>query len=83
MSQKAAILGLYRRLLAESKRFTSYNYREHSIRRIREEFKHNKHVQDSTEVAKLVRKAEKSLATIQRQVLVGMMYAQPKIVVEK
>uniref|UniRef100_A0A1B0CM77 Complex 1 LYR protein domain-containing protein n=1 Tax=Lutzomyia longipalpis TaxID=7200 RepID=A0A1B0CM77_LUTLO len=47
MSSKGKILSLYKLMLRESQKFTSYNYREYARRRIRDGFRDNKAVSDS------------------------------------
>ncbi|XP_062500649.1 LYR motif-containing protein 4-like [Corticium candelabrum] len=77
------VLSLYRRMLRESQKFTGYNYREYALRRIRDAFKDSKSVNDTEVVISLLTKADKSLQLLQRQTLMGRMYSQPKLVLEK
>ncbi|XP_030347940.1 LYR motif-containing protein 4 isoform X1 [Strigops habroptila] len=68
-SSRAQVLRLYRALLRESQRFSSYNYRMYAIRRIRDAFRENKNVKDSEKIEELVNKAKANLEVIRRQVL--------------
>ncbi|XP_019398419.1 PREDICTED: LYR motif-containing protein 4 isoform X3 [Crocodylus porosus] len=66
-SSRAQVLRLYRALLRESQCFTAYGYRTYAIRRIRDAFRENKHIEDSAEIQKLVNKAKENLDIIHRQ----------------
>lgn len=83
MANRSRVLSLYRRLLRESQSFTSYNYREYALRRIRDAFKENKSVTDTTVIDALITKADQTVGLIQRQTLMGRMYSQPKLVLEQ
>ncbi|KAM6375608.1 LYR motif-containing protein 4 isoform 1-T2 [Alca torda] len=67
-SSRAQVLRLYRALLRESQRFSSYNYRTYAIRRIRDAFRENKSIKDSEKIEELVNKAKANLEVIRRQV---------------
>uniref|UniRef100_A0A8D0GN13 LYR motif containing 4 n=1 Tax=Sphenodon punctatus TaxID=8508 RepID=A0A8D0GN13_SPHPU len=79
---RTEVLRLYRELLRESQRFSAYNYRRYAIRRIRDAFRENKHVKDSSEIQSLVNKAKTNLEMIHRQVTIGHLYSTQKLVVE-
>uniref|UniRef100_A0A8D0GRB6 LYR motif containing 4 n=1 Tax=Sphenodon punctatus TaxID=8508 RepID=A0A8D0GRB6_SPHPU len=81
-SNRAQVLRLYRDLLLKSQDFTAYNYRRYAIRRIRDAFRENKHVKDSSEIQSLVNKAKTNLEMIHRQVTIGHLYSTQKLVVE-
>ncbi|XP_025238063.1 LYR motif-containing protein 4 isoform X1 [Theropithecus gelada] len=66
-SSRAQVLDLYRAMLRESKRFSSYNYRTYAVRRIRDAFRENKNVKDPVEIQTLVNKAKRDLEVIRRQ----------------
>ncbi|KAK2516870.1 Lyrm4 [Columba livia] len=66
-SSRAQVLRLYRALLRESQRFSSYNYRTYAVRRIRDAFRENKHIKDSEKIEELVNKAKANLEVIHRQ----------------
>ncbi|XP_069047142.1 LYR motif-containing protein 4 isoform X2 [Lepisosteus oculatus] len=66
-SSRSQVLSLYRLLMKESSKFPSYNYRTYALRRVRDAFKENKHVEDSKTVEVLLNKARDNLAVLQRQ----------------
>ncbi|KAF4790949.1 LYR motif-containing protein 4 isoform X1 [Turdus rufiventris] len=66
-SSRVQVLRLYRALLRESQRFSSYNYRTYAIRRIRDAFRENKNIADSEKIEELLNKAKANLEVIQRQ----------------
>ncbi|XP_030064647.1 LYR motif-containing protein 4 isoform X3 [Microcaecilia unicolor] len=68
-SSSAQVLSLYRTMLRESKKFSSYNYRTYAIRRIRDAFKENKNVKDIQDIQTLLNRAKENLEIIQRQML--------------
>ncbi|KAL4635387.1 LYR motif-containing protein 4 [Arapaima gigas] len=81
-SSRTQVLSLYRMLLKESSKFSSYNYRTYALRRVRDAFKDNKNVDDPTTVEQLLQKARENLAIIQRQVSIGKLYSAQRTVVE-
>ncbi|XP_030064637.1 LYR motif-containing protein 4 isoform X2 [Microcaecilia unicolor] len=81
-SSSAQVLSLYRTMLRESKKFSSYNYRTYAIRRIRDAFKENKNVKDIQDIQTLLNRAKENLEIIQRQVTVGHLYSTHKLVIE-
>ncbi|XP_027728974.1 LYR motif-containing protein 4 isoform X3 [Vombatus ursinus] len=81
-SSRAQVLDLYRVMLRESGKFTSYNYRTYAIRRIREAFRENKNVKDSAQIQMLVNKAKRNLEIIRRQTQLSEMYSTNKLVIE-
>ncbi|KDR15786.1 LYR motif-containing protein 4 [Zootermopsis nevadensis] len=80
---KNHVLKLYKTMLRESEKFSSYNYRLYALRRVRDTFKDGKSLTDSTEITEAVHKAEETLEIIKRQVVVGNLYAAEKLVIEK
>ncbi|XP_015276647.1 PREDICTED: LYR motif-containing protein 4 [Gekko japonicus] len=81
-STRAQVLGLYRALLRESEKFTSYGFRTYAIRRIRDAFRENKNLKNSAEIETLVNNAKTNLEMIHRQVTIGQLYSAPKLVIE-
>ncbi|XP_043920791.1 LYR motif-containing protein 4 isoform X1 [Protopterus annectens] len=75
-SSRTQVLSLYRSMLKESKKFTSYSYRTFAIRRIRDAFRENKSCVDSSAVEAQIRKAQESLAVIQRQNTIALKFQQ-------
>ncbi|CAF1180356.1 unnamed protein product [Adineta ricciae] len=73
-STRQSVLNLYRELLRECHKFSLYNYREYFLRRVREEFRQNRQMQDSAKISELVKRGQANLAIIRRQVLIGNLY---------
>ncbi|XP_046386053.1 LYR motif-containing protein 4 [Ischnura elegans] len=82
MSSRNSILKLYKTMLRESEKFSSYNFRNYAIRRTRDGFRENKHLTDPEEVSKQIEYARKNLEIIKRQVAVGSMYGGQKLIIE-
>ncbi|VDI13667.1 Hypothetical predicted protein [Mytilus galloprovincialis] len=80
MGSRSKALALYKQILQESKKFTSYNYRNYAIRKTRDEFRQNKEVTDPQKLKDLFKKAKDNLEIVQRQVLVGQMYDGGRLV---
>lgn len=74
MSNRVQVLGLYRQLLRESKKFTSYNFRDYAKHRIHHEFELNKQVTDPAKINLLIKKAENDLSSLKRQVIVSQLF---------
>ncbi|XP_018079120.1 LYR motif-containing protein 4 [Xenopus laevis] len=81
-SSQSQVLSLYKIMLRESQRFSSYNNRIYSIRRIRDAFREKKNVDDFHEIETSLHHAKENLSVIQRQVIIGQMYATHKLVIE-
>ncbi|XP_041039432.1 LYR motif-containing protein 4 isoform X2 [Carcharodon carcharias] len=76
------VLSLYRVMLKESKKFSSYNYRTFALRRIKDTFRENKNVTNPEVIQELIEKAEANTEVIRRQVLVGHLYTAEKLIIE-
>ncbi|XP_048376881.1 LYR motif-containing protein 4 [Stegostoma tigrinum] len=76
------VLSLYRLMLKESKKFTSYNYRTFALRRVKDAFRENKNVTNPEVIQQLIEKANASIETIRRQVLIGHLYTTQKLIIE-
>ncbi|XP_039206702.1 LYR motif-containing protein 4 isoform X1 [Crotalus tigris] len=81
-SRRSEVLRLYRALLRESQGFSAYGYRTYAIRKIRDTFRENKNIQESSEIDTLINKAKTNLEMIHRQVTVGQLYTAEKLVIE-
>ncbi|KAM4706096.1 LYR motif-containing protein 4 isoform 1-T1 [Rhinophrynus dorsalis] len=81
-SSRSQVLALYKTMLRESQKFSSYNYRTYAIRRIRDAFREKKNVDDFHEIQTLVHRAKENLSVIQRQVSIGQMYSTHKLIIE-
>ncbi|CAI9560674.1 unnamed protein product, partial [Staurois parvus] len=73
-SSRTQVLNLYKIMLRESQKFSSYNYRTHATRRIRDAFREKKNIDDSHEVQTLVCQAKENLDIIRRQVRLGILH---------
>ncbi|XP_045461292.1 LYR motif-containing protein 4 [Harmonia axyridis] len=81
MLPKTQILGLYKLLLREANKFSSYNFRNYALRKIRDNFKENKSIKgDNIEL--YLNEAKRNLEVIKRQVIIGRMYDTDKLVIE-
>lgn len=78
MSSRSQILSLYKQLIKESTKFSSYNFREHAKLRIHHEFALNKQVEDPAKVQSLIQKAEENLASLKRQVIISQLFPSDK-----
>ncbi|XP_012217429.1 LYR motif-containing protein 4 [Linepithema humile] len=79
---REVILSLYRNLIQESKKWSSYNYRMYALRKIRHEFKENKTLKDEEKIRQYFAKGEEALAMIKRQVTLGSLYSTRPLVIE-
>ncbi|CAH4031972.1 unnamed protein product [Pieris brassicae] len=79
---KSQILALYKCLLRESQKFSSYNIRSYAIRRVRDAFKENKSLSDGKAINNEIKFAKENLEIIKRQTIIGNMYQTDKLVIE-
>ncbi|KAK4319114.1 hypothetical protein Pmani_009947 [Petrolisthes manimaculis] len=77
------ILSLYKSLLRESHKFSSYNYREYALRRVRDGFRAGRHLANEAEQEQQLQIAQESLEIIKRQVVIGQLYKSPALIIEK
>ncbi|XP_050740431.1 LYR motif-containing protein 4-like [Eriocheir sinensis] len=77
------VLSLYKALLRESEKFTSYNYREYALRRVRDGFRKARNLTDEADQKRELEVAKESLEVIKRQVVIGNLYRSPTLVIEK
>lgn len=63
--------------------FDLFFFRNYAIRRIRDAFKANKHLQDCDAIEAAYNEAFTTLAIIKRQVVVADLYKAEKLVLEK
>uniref|UniRef100_UPI00398F772F LYR motif-containing protein 4 n=1 Tax=Pristiophorus japonicus TaxID=55135 RepID=UPI00398F772F len=78
----AQVLSLYRAMLKESKKFSSYSYRTFADRRIKEAFRENKNVTNPEVIQELIEKAKANREIIRRQVIIGHLYTTQKLIIE-
>lgn len=70
-------------MLREAGKFSSYNYKSYSIRRIKDAFREHKNEVDAKKIDELVAKAQENLEVIKRQALISNLYPQKRpLVVE-
>ncbi|EFN65749.1 LYR motif-containing protein 4 [Camponotus floridanus] len=79
---RTAILHLYRDLIRESKKWSSYNYRMYALRKIRYEFKESKTLTDEEKIRQCYAKGQETLAMIKKQVILGSLYNTRPLVIE-
>lgn len=80
---KLQILSLYKNLLRESAKFSSYNYRLYFLRRVKDGFHENKALDDPVKILAQQEKAENLLGILKRQVFIQNMFEPGKLVIEK
>ena len=68
-------LALYRQLLRASQRFTNYNFREYSLRRVRDDFRSSRQLAPA-DARRAYDYGVKELESLRRQVLVSELYPQ-------
>uniref|UniRef100_A0A803TQC3 Complex 1 LYR protein domain-containing protein n=1 Tax=Anolis carolinensis TaxID=28377 RepID=A0A803TQC3_ANOCA len=59
-----SFMRLYRALLRKSQAFSAYEYRIYAIRRIKDDFRENQNINDSTEIETLLNKEKTNLEII-------------------
>ena len=79
---KAAVISLYKQMMKESSKFSSYIYREYALRRVRDAFRENKNVTDPNKINQLIEEARINLQIIKRQVIINDLYKEGKLVIE-
>jgi len=77
------VLTLYRTMLKEASKFEHYNYRNYTLRRIKESFRANSQVKDAKEINSLYESGLNNYQVIYRQVGVSKLYPAPKTVMEQ
>eukprot|EP01112_Ceratiomyxa_fruticulosa_P002661 TRINITY_DN1280_c0_g2_i2.p1 TRINITY_DN1280_c0_g2~~TRINITY_DN1280_c0_g2_i2.p1 ORF type:complete len:141 (-),score=28.92 TRINITY_DN1280_c0_g2_i2:77-499(-) len=82
MSQPALVRSLYRQFLREGNKFSTYNFREYTKRRVRDGFRENAKETDPQKLEALIKRAKDDLDLVKRQVAVHALYANRKLVVE-
>ena len=80
---RRAVLHIYRNLLKEGRKFQDYNFREYTLRRIRDSFKENKLETYKNKIQEFIRCAEDNLELIKRQTIIGNLYESQRLVLER
>lgn len=78
MSNRAKVISLYRQLMQEADKFTTHNFKVYAKNRIQYEFEQNRNVTDLAKQQALIEKAEKSLSSLKRQVVISQLYPAEK-----
>ncbi|CCE62281.1 hypothetical protein TPHA_0C01250 [Tetrapisispora phaffii CBS 4417] len=76
------VLHLYKQLIKNSRLFNDYNFREFFLRRSRESFKANKHLNDSQAIIDCYNRGLEDLSVLKRQSIISQLYTFDKLVVE-
>jgi hypothetical protein len=76
------VLGLYRTLLKEARKFNNYNFRNHAIRKTKWEFKHNKNLSDVKKIQDKYIYGKQQLDILKRQVILGQLYPEGQSIME-
>nr|CAH7712872.1 unnamed protein product [Callosobruchus chinensis]CAH7759360.1 unnamed protein product [Callosobruchus chinensis] len=82
MSKRIDLLKLYKSLMRESQKIPDYNFRNYALRKVRDSFKANSTITDTTLINNEIQEASKNLEIIKRQAAVGQMYSAEKLVIE-
>ncbi|KJE97572.1 hypothetical protein CAOG_07408 [Capsaspora owczarzaki ATCC 30864] len=82
LPSKRDTLRLYRHLLQTGRKFQDYNYREYSLRFIRDSFHANAGVTNPEQQKALFDKGNASLAMLQRQTTINAMFQHSPLVIE-
>ena len=72
-------LRLYRQTLKAAERFVDYNFRSYFLRTTKLRFREARALTDEAEITKFGHEAEANLKMIQRQAIIGRMYAENKV----
>lgn len=78
MGGKNEALALFRSLLREANKFSSYNVRHYAKRRVAEGFRENQQLQDPEAVRAALQQGKQGLELMKRQVLIYSLY-QPHV----
>lgn len=76
------VLALYREMIREAQKFSGYNYRTYTLRRVRDAFRENRSETNPELIAGYIKKAEENLQIIKRQATISQLYKEPKLVIE-
>ncbi|CAI9740415.1 Hypothetical predicted protein [Octopus vulgaris] len=76
------VLTLYKKMLRESQKFQTYNFRMYALRRTKDAFRENISETETSKVEKLIEKAEANLQVLQRQTAINHLFSEGKLVIE-
>lgn len=74
MASTQKVLSLYRNFIRHGNKFSSYNFRDYTIRRSRDAFRANMTETSPEKIAAFITKAEQELAVVKRQAAISQMY---------
>jgi len=80
---RSSVLSVYKNLLRCGEKFADFNYRMYAKRRIRDSFHENKTLTDSKQIQEKIKFAKDNLKVIERQVIVGNLYKDTTLVIER
>ena len=80
---RRTILHLYRNLLREGQLFQNYNFRQYTLRKVKDTFRQHKNETDITKLNEFIKQAEGNLELIKRQVAIGRLYNDAPVAVER
>jgi len=76
---RSQVLSLYRTLLRESSKFENYNFRVYFTNKVRNTFRQHSEVEDAETSMKLYNEAVDSVDVIRRQAIIGKLYEDTKV----
>ncbi|XP_014785575.1 LYR motif-containing protein 4-like [Octopus bimaculoides] len=79
---RTRVLTLYKKMLRESQKFKTYNFRMYALRRTKDAFRENISEMETSKVEKLIEKAEANLQVMQRQTAINNLFTEGKLVIE-
>mmetsp|Transcript_72903 Transcript_72903/g.122183 ORF Transcript_72903/g.122183 Transcript_72903/m.122183 type:complete len:98 (+) Transcript_72903:18-311(+) len=79
---KPQVLRLYRVLLKTGRQFVDYNYRQYTLRCVKEDFRQNAACEDPAKVRELYDYGLAQLAMLKRQTAINRMYAEHQVIVD-
>ncbi|KAI9356921.1 hypothetical protein BD770DRAFT_389576 [Pilaira anomala] len=74
MSSNTKVLSLYRNFIRHGHKFSSYNFRDYTVRRSRDAFRANMNETSPDKISAAIAKAEQELAVVKRQAAISQMY---------
>ncbi|KAE8740725.1 hypothetical protein FOCC_FOCC013745 [Frankliniella occidentalis] len=82
-SLRNEVLRLYKSLLREGSKFSSYNFRMYALRKVKDDFREHKCETDPKKIEAFLTFGKENLDVIKRQVMVGNLYRTENLVIEK
>ena len=79
---RSTTLSLYRALLRAGSSFTNYNFRDYTLRSVRERFRANMGLTDAREIGDAVHEARTQLDLVKRQTMISQLFPQGKHAME-